>query len=159
MRAQRFLAPAVLCLALVALPLACSREGQPPAVQTQKDAQGNEHIDINKQQIKRNIDQAGEELRKDASNLGKAVESGAQKLDEHLGPAARDAALIARVKTRLVRAPDLGGIHIGVDAKDGRVTLTGTVATVEKRADAERIATRTEGVRAVDNQIQVGPVG
>lgn len=39
---------------------------------------------------------------------------------------------------------------------DGTATLTGTVPLFEYREDADRIAHRVKGVKAVDNQIQVG---
>lgn len=137
--------------------------GSDSAVDVRRDSRGNEQIHVDNKQIKDNLHQAGQELRKDAHDLGDAVKKGAQDVDREVGPAAREAAgdatLTTRVKARLIAAPDLGGIRIHVNSRDGEVTLSGTVASEENRHDAEKIASRTEGVRAVINQLQVGPVG
>jgi osmotically-inducible protein OsmY len=129
----------------------------------QRDAQGNEEIKVNNQKIKENLNQAGQELNKDAHSLGQSIQKGANDLDQRIGPAARetlgDAALTTRVKTRLIAAPDLGGIRIHVNSRDGQVTLTGTVTTQEFRQEAEKITRRTEGVHQVVNQLEIGPVG
>jgi osmotically-inducible protein OsmY len=127
----------------------------------QRDAQGNEEIKINNQKIQDNLHQAGQELNKDAHNLGQSIQKGAHDLDQRVGPAARetlgDAALTTHVKARLIAAPDLGGIRIHVSSRDGQVTLTGTVTSQEFRNQAETITRRTDGVREVINQLQVGP--
>jgi osmotically-inducible protein OsmY len=129
----------------------------------QRDAQGNEEIKVNNQKIKEDLHQAGQELSKDAQNLGQSIQKGANDLDKRVGPAARetlaDAAVTTRVKARLIAAPDLGGIRIHVSSRNGQVTLTGTVISEEFRQEAEKIARRTEDVREVINQLQVGPVG
>lgn len=137
--------------------------GGDAAVDIRRDSRGNEQIHVDNKKINDNLHQAGQELRKDAHDLGNAVKKGAQDVDREVGPAAReaagDAALTTRVKARLIVAPDLGGIRIHVNSRDGEVTLSGTVASEENRQDAEKIARRTEGVRVVINQLQVGPVG
>jgi hyperosmotically inducible protein len=144
-------AAAVLCLGLSLLLLAaCGKNG---AIETHKDAQGNTHIEIHNQQIKRDLHQAGQELKDNARSLGAEIKDSARKIDQS------DSAITARVKARLIAAPDLGGIHVDVNTVDGRVTLTGHVASPDRRADAEKIASRTEGVKSVDNQLTVGPNG
>jgi osmotically-inducible protein OsmY len=133
-----------LCLPLLA---ACGKNG---AIETHKDAQGNTHIDIHDEQLKRDLHQAGQELKDNARNLGAQIKQGAREIDRS------DGAITARVKARLIAAPDLGGIHIDVNTVDGRVTLTGKVASPDRRADAAKIASRTEGVKSVDNQLTIG---
>jgi osmotically-inducible protein OsmY len=49
--------------------------------------------------------------------------------------------------------------QIGVTAKDGVVTLAGTVATLAQKYAAERVAKRIYGVRGVAEEIEVRPVG
>jgi|HubBroStandDraft_3_1064219.scaffolds.fasta_scaffold01722_4 hyperosmotically inducible protein len=147
---------AVLCLALATglLPLAaCGRNGEPPAVEAKKDEKGDTHIAIHNEQIKRDLSQAGRELKDNARNLGQQIKESARQIDQS------DTAVTARVKARLIAAPDLGGVHIDVNTVDGRVTLTGRVATPDRRADAEKIAARTAGVKSVDNQLTVAPNG
>ncbi len=156
----RLLTPAGMAAALVSL-LAfsgCGDNGQPPAIEVHRDAQG-EHIHVNNEQVRKDLNQAGNELQRGARQLGQEVREGARKVDEEVGPAAREAALTARVKTRLIAAPDLGGIHINVDNKDGEITLRGTVASQDRRQDAEKITARTPGVKSVNNQLEVVPGG
>ncbi|MBV8201280.1 MAG: BON domain-containing protein [Acidobacteria bacterium] len=137
--------------------------GKDSAVEVKKDDKGNEHVQIDNSKVQADLHNAGQELSKDAHELGTAVQQGARDVDQRFGQAARetvkDAALTARVKARLIAAPDLGGINIHVSSRDGQVTLDGTVATAEDRHDAEKITGRTEGVREVINHLQVGPTG
>jgi hyperosmotically inducible protein len=70
-------------------------------------------------------------------------------------PVADDAAITANVKSRLTTDPDVSGLSIDVDTLDGVVTLFGTVNSERERAEAERLARNTDGVKAVRNQIQV----
>src|ERR1700692_2840442 len=109
--------------------------GRDAAVDVRRDSRGNEQIHVDNQKINDNLHQAGQELRKDAHDLGNAIQKGAQNVDREVGPAAREAAgdamLTTRVKARLVAAPDLGGIRIHVNSRDGEVTLSGTVASEE----------------------------
>jgi osmotically-inducible protein OsmY len=145
---------AALGFGLCLLPLAgCGKNGEPPAIETQKDAKGDTHIAIHNEQIKRDLNQAGRELKDNARNLGQQIREGARQIDQS------DTAVTTRVKARLIAAPDLGGVHIDVNTVDGRVTLTGKVATADRRADAEKIAARTAGVKSVDNQLTVAPNG
>jgi osmotically-inducible protein OsmY len=49
-----------------------------------------------------------------------------------------------------------GGIVVA--ARNGVVTLTGTVSAPEDVAEAERLAAAVEGVKAVRNELKVGPI-
>lgn len=46
--------------------------------------------------------------------------------------------------------------NVQVMAKEGRVTLTGSVASAQEMAELERIVRGVPGVREIDNQVQVG---
>jgi hyperosmotically inducible protein len=154
------LAVAVLAGSALLPWLGCGRDS---AIEMRKDNQGNSELQIHDEKIKGDLHKAGQELSKDAQNLGQAVEKGAHDVDQRIGPAARetlgDAALTTRVKARLIATPDLGGIRIHVSSRNGQVTLDGTVASTENRADAEKITRRTEGVQEVINHLQVGSTG
>ena len=52
-------------------------------------------------------------------------------------------------------APAPQAAAIDVTAKDGRVSLWGTAATAGERSRAADIASKVQGVAAVDNQIKV----
>jgi len=73
-------------------------------------------------------------------------------------PAAKkvdDAALTAKVKTKITADPELNPFKIDVDTLDGVVTLRGTVSTEEKSAEAAKLARMTEGVINVTNRLNV----
>ena len=72
--------------------------------------------------------------------------------------AARSDSWIAlKTKLALVASSPTSGYETDVDAKDGVVTLTGKVDTNEVKTEAEQVARKVEGVRNVNNQLQVVP--
>jgi len=148
-----------LGLALLAW-VGCGRDS---AIQVHEDNRGNEQIDIDKKKIKDNLHQAGRELRDGARQLASSVHQEASDADRRYGTTAResieDAALTARVKARLIATPDLNGVRIHVNSRDGQVTLTGAVTAPQLRRQAEDIARATDGVHGVVNQLQIAPEG
>ena len=64
-----------------------------------------------------------------------------------------------KLKTRLalVAHSPTNGYETDVEVRGGAVTLTGKVDTDEAKAEAEQVARKIEGVRGVNNQIQVVP--
>lgn len=73
-----------------------------------------------------------------------------------VGETVDDAAITAKVKTKLAADPTVNPFRIDVDTTDGVVRLSGTVNQSGDRTQAERIARDTEGVRRVVNDINVG---
>lgn len=74
-------------------------------------------------------------------------------------PQARvDAGALERaIRSSLARDARLAkAASVDVDARTGRVTLTGRVETPEERANAGRLACAVKGVTVVYNQIDVG---
>jgi len=67
-----------------------------------------------------------------------------------------DAAITAKVKTKITSDPELNPFNIDVDTTDGVVSLRGTVSTEEKAAEAVKLARHTEGVVNVENRLRVG---
>ena len=63
--------------------------------------------------------------------------------------------LAQRVKQALEGDAKVQAAAIDVTAKDGRVSLWGTAATAGERSRAADIASKVQGVAAVDNQIKV----
>jgi hyperosmotically inducible protein len=68
-----------------------------------------------------------------------------------------DAALTTAVKTKLLADPDVKGLKIDVDSKDGVVTLTGTVKSQAEKDKALRLARETLSVRTVTDKLTVAP--
>jgi osmotically-inducible protein OsmY len=68
--------------------------------------------------------------------------------------AADDTAITAKVKAALIAEPGLKSTEINVDTKEATVTLSGTVASNELRDKAKQIASSTNGVKnVVDNLV------
>ena len=63
--------------------------------------------------------------------------------------------LAGRVKRALEGEAKIQGAGIDVTAADGKVTLWGTTATAAERNRAGQVASKVEGVTAVDNQLTV----
>ena len=66
-----------------------------------------------------------------------------------------DHAIKARVKTRLTADRFSNIVNVSVDVTNGVVTLAGEVPNEQVRRDAEAEARRVEGVRRVNNNLQV----
>lgn len=68
-----------------------------------------------------------------------------------------DVSIVARVKADLQKVVDVSGMKLGVQARNGVVTLTGTTQDATDSAGAERVASAVAGVRSVNNRIKVKP--
>src|SRR5688572_26069492 len=66
-----------------------------------------------------------------------------------------DAALTASVNAALVADKPSNFTRIDVDTTNGVVALNGTVETAVQRARAEQLARRVDGVKRVQNNLQV----
>lgn len=66
-----------------------------------------------------------------------------------------DARLIADIVEELASDPGVDSSRIAVGAKDGVVTLSGTVPSYWQKIEAENAAKRVTGVRAVANDLEV----
>jgi len=75
--------------------------------------------------------------------------------DPTLGENVTDAWIVTKIKAKLTADPQINPFNIDVDASEGRVTLSGTVAKQEARDEAERHARDTKGVKSVTNLITV----
>jgi hyperosmotically inducible protein len=88
---------------------------------------------------------------------GTEVERGVAELDRKAQPVLEDAAITAKVKAKLAADPEVAAYRIDVDTANRVVTLGGRVASAEVSAEAEKLARRTSGVRAVVNRLVVAP--
>jgi len=66
-----------------------------------------------------------------------------------------DAALAAKVKSALANDPELKMLPIDVRAANGAVTLYGTADNAKLRDKAVRAASRVDGVKSVNNNLQI----
>jgi len=68
---------------------------------------------------------------------------------------AKDAAITAEVKSKLIAEPGIRSGQINVDTYEGVVTLRGEVGTEAQGATAERIARAVSGVKAVKTELKL----
>src|SRR5256714_5290068 len=62
-----------------------------------------------------------------------------------------------KIVAKLIGATQTPERKINVDVVDGAVTLRGEIDTAEAKAEAERVAKETDGVKKVTNQLKVVP--
>lgn len=67
-----------------------------------------------------------------------------------------DAAITTKVKAKLTADPEINSFKIDVDTREGIVRLSGIVKKPEVRAEAEKLARNTVGVRGVINELEIG---
>lgn len=82
--------------------------------------------------------------------------SRAKEAGDTVGSSMDDAWLHAKIVTKLIGNASTPERKINVDVNNNVVTLRGTVDTAEAKAEAERVAKETEGVKRVINQLRVG---
>jgi osmotically-inducible protein OsmY len=75
---------------------------------------------------------------------------------EKVGDSLDDAWIHAKIVTKLIGDTNTPERKINVDVVNNVVTLHGMVDTAAQRAEAERVAKDTEGVKRVINQLKVG---
>jgi hyperosmotically inducible periplasmic protein len=102
-------------------------------------------------------------VRKVASEIQSPNELGDKELWNDEPPSAgvtnsaSDAWITTKVKVRLMAEPGLSPLKINVDTSDGIVTLFGIVNTEQEKASAEQQAKKSDGVKGVENELQVVP--
>lgn len=71
------------------------------------------------------------------------------------GDVVDDATITTAVKSKLLWSKHTEGMETKVVTNNGKVALSGTVATQQAKQQAEKLAKNTNGVRSVDNQLRV----
>ncbi len=97
------------------------------------------------------IDNASQEARNEASELGSTLENKA----EQAGQAIDDASITTAIKGKYLADDTLKGLDISVETEQGVVKLTGSVQSDSAKELATQIAQGVEGVVNVDNQLTV----
>ena len=97
-------------------------------------------------------DTTRERARAAGAEVGEKVAVGAQKAGETL----EEAALTAKVKSKIALDDTLDGSHIQVSTDHQQVTLKGTVANEAQHERALALARETEGVTRVVDQLSIG---
>jgi hyperosmotically inducible protein len=93
-----------------------------------------------------------ERARAAGAQIGDTIAVGAERATENL----EEAALTAKVKSKIALDDTLDGSRVHVDTDDARVTLTGTVIDERQHARALQHARETAGVASVVDHLSVG---
>ena len=83
------------------------------------------------------------------------IEAKTGQAADKIAMATDDTAITAKVKAAILAEPGLKSLQINVDTKDATVTLSGNVDSDMLRDRAKQIATSTEGVRNVVDNLTV----
>jgi hypothetical protein len=81
----------------------------------------------------------------------------AKENKETVGQSLDDAWIHTKIVAKLIGDSQTPERKINVDVVNGDVTLRGTVDTNEAKAEAERVAKETDGVKKVTSQLKVAP--
>lgn len=99
--------------------------------------------------------QAATEVRASTDAAVKDMKAAASQAAGEVGATARDLAITTQVNAALARDGRLSALRINVDTQDGRVVLEGTAPDAGARDHATALATGVEGVKAVDNRLDL----
>jgi|SRR4030095_1738782 hyperosmotically inducible periplasmic protein len=75
-----------------------------------------------------------------------------------IGSGGNDFFLFTQVRAAINSEPELKGLDIALDIKEGVATMSGTVATPIQKARAEQVVRDISGVKSVNNQLRVSRV-
>ena len=78
---------------------------------------------------------------------------------ESTGEYIDDSTITAKVKANLAKDPDVSAMQVNVETYKGVVQLSGFVNTKEAKHRAGQLAREVGGVRRIENNIVVKPVG
>ncbi len=87
----------------------------------------------------------------------RAERARARENKETIGDTLDDAWIHTKIVAKLIGNSKTPERKINVDVVNNAVTLRGTVDTAEAKAEAERVAKETDGVKTVTNQLKVSP--
>jgi hyperosmotically inducible protein len=87
--------------------------------------------------------------------LGSVAGCAATPTSESTGQYVDDAALTTKVKAAILNEPTLKVAEINVETYQGKVQLSGFVATQDDIAKAVDVARNVNGVKEVDNDIRI----
>jgi hypothetical protein len=151
---------AVASLALAMFAVGCN----PPATTTNTNGNVNTNrntgVVVNNNAIENHNANSNREItRADFEKNRGEYESKAKQSGRKVGTGANDLWLWTKTRSALLAADDLRDSTIDVDVENDVVTLSGTVASNDQKARAEKVAHDIEGVKSVKNQLKVSASG
>lgn len=113
-----------------------SREAGEPSVSTRTEQAANE---------------AKQETREAAADTNTAVMGAGAAMGNKID----DAQIVTKVKGKFAADDEIKALSIDVDAKDGMVTLSGTVPSEKAKERASDLVRNTEDVKGLENKLTV----
>jgi osmotically-inducible protein OsmY len=89
--------------------------------------------------------------REAGARVGETVADSANEVQRR----AADAALVAKIKSKMALDDMISARDINVDVRDGVVTLKGSVGTEQQQQRAVQLARETEGVVSIDDRLAI----
>ena len=99
----------------------------------------------------------GDDIEKELTRTGKVVRHQMSDFGAAVADAAGDARITGRIKAKYALDREIYALGISVTTTDGRVTLSGNVASAKLIGKAMMLALETEGVREVSSTLKVKP--
>jgi osmotically-inducible protein OsmY len=125
--------------------IGCDRSTQEKAREREAEA---------RQKIRKLGNEAKQRVREADRDIAKTVQPDSRQAGAKLD----DAALLAKVKTKLASDVGLATLKdINIDTHDSVVTLRGTVGSAAQRQEAERATSQVSGVSKVVNELKIAP--
>jgi len=149
----RTLALAALCACGLALAACSPRESDQTAGEKVDAAiaQADAKIDAAQARASQELNQAQDASAEAAAEVGDRFERTAKKMAN----AVDDAAITTAVNAKLAQDPQLNVLKVNVDTRNGHVLLKGEAPDDQARARATQLAMQVDGVRGVENQLEV----
>ena len=97
----------------------------------------------------------GADIEEELTRTGKVVRRQMHEFGSSVADAAADARISTQIKGKLALNKELSAKTITVSTTDGRVTLSGNVATTKLIGKAMALALETDGVREVSSTLKV----
>jgi len=105
------------------------------------------------------MERKADEVKADARAAGQEVRQGAGTAVDAIADKTKDAAITTTINAELAKDSQLSALRVDVDTVNGNVTLRGTAPDPASRDRATAMAKRVDGVKAVDNQLNISSKG
>lgn len=147
---------AALVAALAGLVLtACQRQAAPTTAPA-PDATVGQKLDKAIDRTQEELAKAGEKMKPALEKAGNSLEKAGEKMVEAAkNVSATDLGITTAVRAAFVKDPDVRALEVDVDTQDGVVTLSGYARSEAHKAKAQQLAAATQGVKSVNNKVQV----
>lgn len=108
-------------------------------------------LDSTIESTKQAVNEAGDKLDQETDKIRDAAKESASRMSDSIS----DSSITASIQASFLKDPDLSVLKIDVTTHDGAVELAGKVKTDDAKERAGKIASATDGVKSVTNDLVV----